>query len=93
METITLLYPYIAAVCLLTFILLKYVFKNTGETERFLVSVISGLILGFVWYVWISAPLAELIVSYLAAVGLYHTLVKRFMAWIGHEYNDGKGVI
>lgn len=84
---------YMASVVLITYILLKYVFKATGETERFLISVISGILLGAVWYIFINAPLDQLIFSYLGAVGFYHIIIKRVMAYFEDKYNNGKGVI
>lgn len=90
LTTITL---YMASVVLITYILLKYVFKATGETDRFLISVISGLVLGAVWYFVIMAPLDQLIFSYLGAVGFYHIIIKRVMAYFDDKYNNGKGVV
>lgn len=84
---------YMASVVLLTYIILKFVYKSTGETQRFLVSVMSGLVLGIVWYLAVKAPLDQLIFSYLGAVGFYHILIKRVMAYFEDKYNNDKGVI
>ena len=90
LQTISL---YMASVVLLTYILLKYLFKNTGETERMLISAICGIILGSVWFFFIEAPLDQLILSYLGAVGFYHVILKRVMAFFGVDYNGGRGLI
>ena len=84
---------YMASVVLLTYILLKFVFKTTGETERFIISAVSGIVLGFIWLWYIEAPLDELILSYLGAVGFYHILIKRVMAFFDDKYNNDRGVI
>lgn len=91
MEAINL--TYLFSTCLLTYILLKWVIKTTGETERFFVSVVSGLVLGAVWYFTMQTAWDVLILTYLASVGFYHVIIKRAMKYFDDEYNNGKGVV
>ena len=84
---------YLFSCVILTYILLKWVFKATGETERFLISVGAGLLLGIVW-VWTTEVTYDvLILTYLASVGFYHTIVKRAMKYFDDNYNNGKGLV
>ncbi len=84
---------YMASVVLMTYILLKFIFKSTGETLRLIISFLTGVALGSVWYFIIKSPLDQLIFSFLGAVGFYHLIIKRVMAYFEHDYNDGKGVL
>lgn len=91
METINL--TYLFSTVILTYILLKWVIKTTGETQRFFVSVGSGILLGAVWYFTMQIAWDILILTYLASVGFYHIIVKRAMKYFEDNYNNGKGVV
>ena len=84
---------YLFSCIILTYILLKWVFKATGETERFLISVCSGLVLGIVWVWTTDVTYDVLILTYLASVGFYHVIVKRAMKYFEDNYNNGKGLV
>ena len=89
---------YMVAVILLTTFVLTYIVKNTklkktNDKRRMVTTLICGLVLAPVWYLFLEANLGQLIISLLAAMQGYR-MVKLFTGIdLSRLYDNGKGVV
>jgi len=84
---------YTATVTLIVFGILKYIFKSPTAFEKRLISIIIGLIFGFVWIYFVKTSLEIIILSFTVSVVLYDWIIKPVMKIKGVKYNNGKGIV
>lgn len=85
-------YPEIVyglSVCFLTFIILKYLIPKPTRTQKFISLVLSGLIMGVIFYFLIEKIAWPLMVlAFLASIGFYEMTIKIIMRKLHISYND-----
>lgn len=83
---------YLVSVIVLTFIVLSYVIKKPTASIKILVHLISGLILGIVWYYVNKVSVQDIIVTFLLSVVLYAWVIKQLLSKFGSGYDNGIGI-
>lgn len=79
---------YAFSVILMTFIILYYFISKPKKKEKFIVSAVSGIILGVIWIVFIKADIEKIILSFFFAAGLYSWIKEFMLKKLKIKYND-----
>jgi hypothetical protein len=85
---------YIFAVVLATWIVLTYLIAKTSEKQRILITLLIGLALGLVWYLFVkpTPTIDRLVLSLFAAMGFYKAILGQILSMVNFNYNNGKGI-
>lgn len=86
-------WAYAGSVILMTYILLSRVIINPRRWMKIVTSVMCGVVLGIVFYMYNQTSIPILVYSFLFQVVIYSWVVKGFMNKFNLKYNNGKGVI
>lgn len=79
---------YGICVCLLTFVILKYLIPSPTRKQKFIVLLSSGVSLGIIFSTIYETDLGMMIFAFLSAVGLYEMVIKVIMRKLKTSYNN-----
>ena len=85
--------PYSVSVVLLTWVILSKLILNPKKWLKIVISLTSGLVLGFAFYKFNDVTITTLIVSYLVSIVAYTWIIKTILDKFNINYDNKKGVI
>lgn len=86
-------WSYVGSVILLTYFLLSRVIINPYRWMKIVVSLVCGVVLGVIFYVFGQVSIPVLVYSFLLQVLIYNWVIKGVMEKLKISYKNGKGVI
>lgn len=80
---------YGLSVCLLTFIVLKYLIPTPTRLQKFITLIVSGISLGILFYFLLDKiEWPMMVLAFLASIGFYEMTIKIIMRKLHITYND-----
>lgn len=86
-------FSYLLAVILLVWVVLTYIILNPTRIMKILVHLLSGVLLGVVWYLLNLCTPEVMIVSFLSSILMYNWVIKVLLDKLGITYNNDRGII
>lgn len=86
-------FSYLLAVILLVWVVLTYIILNPTRIVKILVHLVSGVLLGLLWFMLNLTSIEVLVVSFLSSIMMYNWVLKILLDKLGMNYNNDRGVI
>ena len=86
-------FSYLLAVILLVWVVLTYIILNPTRIVKILVHLVSGVLLGLLWFMLNLTSIEILVVSFLSSIMMYNWVLKILLDKLGMNYNNDRGVI
>lgn len=81
-------FVYGLSVCMCTFVILKYLIPKPTRNQKFLVLLLSGVILGVITWFTTECKLHLIILAFFASTGFYELIIKLVMRKFNTSYQN-----